>query len=140
LRKYALPGNRLLRAPPRAQRDVKDLRETEATGCPLTAALAAIGGKWSLILLYWLEIEPRRFNELRRLVPDISHKVLAETLKILEREDLVARAARPGRDAHVEYRLSTHGRSVVPLVHAVRAWGRRHLERRLASGPDRSGA
>ena len=45
--------------------------QTPATGCPLTAALRAIGGKWNLICLYWLELEPRRFNELQRLMPDI---------------------------------------------------------------------
>jgi len=49
--------------------------------CPLTAALNAIGGKWSLICLYWLDSGARRFNELRRLMPDISHKVLAATLR-----------------------------------------------------------
>ena len=61
------------------------------TGCPLTAALRAIGGKWNLICLYWLETESRRFNELRRLMPDISHKVLTETLReyVAARETLV---------------------------------------------------
>src|SRR6266704_1588776 len=47
------------------------------TNCPLTAALNAIGGKWSLICLYWRDCGTRRFNELRRLTPEISHKVLA---------------------------------------------------------------
>lgn len=114
-------------------RDARDLAETRVTGCPLTAALEAIGGKWSLICLYWLEIEPRRFNELRRLMPDISHKVLAETLRNLERETLICRTVRRASPAHVEYALSAHGRSVAPLIHAVRAWGRDHLARRQAT-------
>jgi DNA-binding HxlR family transcriptional regulator len=100
-----------------------------ATGCPLTAAIRALGGKWNLILLYWLEIEPRRFGELRRLMPDISHKVLTQTLRVLEREGLVARSPRPGKSACVEYALSSHGRTVAPIVQAVRAWGRSHLAR-----------
>ncbi len=54
------------------------------TKCPLTAALNAIGGKWSLICLYWLDSGTRRFNELRRLMPEISHKVLPATLHDLE--------------------------------------------------------
>jgi DNA-binding HxlR family transcriptional regulator len=61
------------------------------TKCPLTAALNAIGGKWSLICLYWLDSGKRRFNELRRLMPDISHKVLAATLRNLEHEGLICR-------------------------------------------------
>src|SRR5436189_604367 len=58
------------------------------TKCPLTAARNAIGGKWSLICLYWLDSATRRFNELRRLMPEISHKVLAATLRNLEHEGL----------------------------------------------------
>ena len=83
-----------------------------------------------MICLYWLDIEPRRFGELRRLMPEISHKVLTGTLRRLERENLVIREVRPGRPPGVEYRLSNHGRSVVPLVHAVRSWGRDHLAAR----------
>src|SRR5262249_47718684 len=63
------------------------------TKCPMTAALNAIGGKWSLICLYWLDSGTRRFNELRRLMPDIFHKVLASTLQGLEHEGLISRTA-----------------------------------------------
>ena len=103
--------------------------QTPATGCPLTAALRAIGGKWNLICLYWLELEPRRFNELQRLMPDISHKVLTETLRNLEEEQLISRTVHSQVPSHVEYRMSDYGQSVVPLIHAVRQWGRAHLER-----------
>ena len=65
------------------------------TECPLTAALNAIGGKWSLICLYWLDSGTRRFNELRRLMPVISHKVLAATLRNREREGLICRTVYP---------------------------------------------
>ena len=101
-----------------------------ATSCPLTAALNAIGGKWSLICLYWLESGARRFNELRRLMPDVSHKVLTETLRNLEREDLICRVVHStAAPAHVEYQISAHGETVKPLIHAVRLWGREHLAR-----------
>jgi len=98
------------------------------TKCPMTAALNAIGGKWSLICLYWLDSGTRRFNELRRLMPDISHKVLASTLQGLEREGLVCRTVFAEVPPRVEYRISAHGESVRPLIQAVRAWGREHLE------------
>jgi DNA-binding HxlR family transcriptional regulator len=52
------------------------LDSSQPAGCPLTAALNAIGGKWSMICLYWLDSGPYRFNELQRPMPDISHKVL----------------------------------------------------------------
>ena len=110
-------------------RDAEDRKETEATGCPLTAALGAIGGKWNLIVLYWLDLESRRFNELRRLMPDISHKVLTETLRGLEREGLITRVVYSEVPSHVEYRISAYGETVRPLIQAVRSWGRDHLTR-----------
>ncbi|CAN5746333.1 hypothetical protein BH18ACI4_BH18ACI4_05040 [soil metagenome] len=93
------------------------------TKCPLTAALNAIGGKWSLICLYWLDSGTPRFNELRRLTPEISHKVLAATLRSLEQEGLISRTVYPEVPARVEYRISGHGESVRPIIQAVRAWG-----------------
>lgn len=96
----------------------------------MTAALNAIGGKWNLICLFWLDGATRRFNELQRLMPDISHKVLAQTLRDLEREGLVTRIEHPEVPPRVEYRISPYGESVRPLIEAVRRWGRAHLERK----------
>jgi len=93
--------------------------------CPMRAAMGAIGGKWSLILLYWLET-PRRFNELQRLVPDISHKVLTEVLRTLEQESLITRTT---NGASVMYAISEHGRSARPLIDAIHDWGVAHLQR-----------
>lgn len=103
---------------------------TPMTNCPMTAALNAIGGKWSLICLYYLDSGTRRFNELRRLIPDVSHKVLTETLRGLEEERLIVRAVHSLAPSHVEYEISAHGASVLPLMHAIRAWGREHLDYR----------
>lgn len=70
---------------------VKQPGEPTTADCPMRAAMTAVGGKWSLILLYWLE-SPRRFNDLLRLVPDISHKVLTDVLRTLEEEGLITRS------------------------------------------------
>src|SRR5580658_7613525 len=101
------------------------------TKCPMTAALNAVGGKWSLICLYWLNSGTRRFNELRRLMPAISHKVLAATLRNLEHEGLIWRTVYAEVPPRVEYGISSHGETVRPIIGAVRAWGRQHLEWKL---------
>lgn len=111
-----------------ATKSVGSLQAPVPTKCPLTAALNAIGGKWSLICLYWLDSGTCRFNELRRLMPDISHKVLAATLRSLEHEGLISRTVYPEVPARVEYRISDHGESVRPIIQAVRAWGHEHLD------------
>lgn len=97
------------------------------TKCPLTAAITAIGGKWNMILLYWLDSGMRRFNELRRLMPEISHKVLAATLRDLEREGLITRKVYAEVPPRVEYRLSAHGETVRPIIEAMRGWGHVHI-------------
>jgi DNA-binding HxlR family transcriptional regulator len=98
------------------------------TGCPLTAALTAIGGKWKLIIVYYLAEEPRHFAGLRRLM-DVSQKVLAEQLRELMAEGLVERERTGDVPAPVVYSLTAYAQSVLPLLEAVRAWGREHLER-----------
>ena len=115
----------------------QDLAGSVGEPCPLTAALGVIGGRWSLIVLYWLCSGTRRFNELRRLMPAISAKVMAGTLRDLERAGLLERTVYPEVPPRVEYALSAHGRSVEPVVEAVRVWGHRQLDH-AASGAERA--
>ncbi len=106
-------------------------RPNPVDGCPLTAAQAAFGGKWKLILVYWLAEGPKHFAGLRRHIPGISQKVLTEQLRELIDDGIVARRARGSVPAPVYYELTLYGTSLVPIVDAVRAWGRGHLDRRL---------
>ena len=104
-------------------------RRNPVSGCPLTAALAAIGGKWKLIIIYWLAEEASHFAALRRKMDGISQKVLTQQLRELQADGLVRRRAAEGRAEPVVYSLTAYGRSLLPLVQRVRRWGRLHLER-----------
>lgn len=104
-------------------------RANPVGGCPLTAALAAIGGKWKMIIVYWLAESPKHFAALRKAMPGISQKVLTQQLRELENDGLVHREPKGAAPAPVEYSLTDYGRSVLPLVEEVRRWGRSHLER-----------
>ena len=113
-------------------------RRNPVGGCPLTAALAAVGGKWKLIIVYWLAASPRQFLELRRLMPRISQKVLTEQLRELMADGIVNQE-RTGRvPAPVVYSLTEYGRSVTPIAEAVRQWGRGHIERFSESAETRA--
>jgi DNA-binding HxlR family transcriptional regulator len=116
--KRALSGN-----------DQDRARPNPVEGCPLTAALAAIGGKWKLIIVYWLAESPKHFAALRKAMPSISQKVLTQQLRELMSDGIVNREPKGAVPAPVEYSLSEYGRSVLPLVEDVRVWGRAHLER-----------
>jgi DNA-binding HxlR family transcriptional regulator len=97
--------------------------------CPITAASAATGGKWKLLIVYWLADSPKHFSALRQRLPDISQKVLTEQLRELMADDIVRRD-RTGRvPAPVLYSLTAYGRALVPIVEALRLWGRGHIER-----------
>jgi len=104
-------------------------RTNPVSGCPLTAALAAIGGKWKMIIIYWLAEEPTHFAGLRRKMPSISQKVLTQQLRELRADAIVDRRPAERRSDPVVYSLTSYGRSLLPLVENVRVWGRAHLER-----------
>jgi DNA-binding HxlR family transcriptional regulator len=116
--KKALSGNHSPRA-----------RQNPVSGCPLTAALAAVGGKWKLIIVYWLAESPKHFAALRRVMPAISQKVLTQQLRELVADGIVERDPKGAVPAPVEYSLTDYGRSVLPLVEGIRVWGRTHIER-----------
>jgi DNA-binding HxlR family transcriptional regulator len=104
-------------------------RANPVAGCPLTAALAAIGGKWKMIIVYWLAESPKHFAALRKAMPGISQKVLTQQLRELMTDGIVNREPKGVVPAPVVYSLTEYGRSVLPLVEDVRVWGRAHLDR-----------
>ena len=108
-------------------------RPNPVSGCPLTAALAAIGGKWKLIIVHWLAESPRHFAALRQRMPGISPKVLTEQLRQLMSDGIVHREPKGVIPAPVEYSLTDYGRSLLPLVEDMRLWGRAHIERLMSA-------
>jgi len=104
-------------------------RSNPVNGCPLTAALAAIGGKWKLIIVYWLAESPRHFAALRQAIPGISQKVLTQQLRELVCDEIVQRQPKGVVPAPVEYSLTDYGRSLLPLVEHVQLWCRAHIGR-----------
>lgn len=98
--------------------------------CPLTTTLGVLGGKWKLIIIYWLAHGVHRFSDLQRRQPTITHKVLTESLRQLEEDGLVTRKVYAEVPPRVEYRLTGYGQTALPLVEHVRRWGSLHLQRR----------
>ena len=95
----------------------------------MEVALNVIGGKWKPLILKQMIETQRRYNELYRLVPGISHKVLIHQLRELEKDGIVERQVFPEIPPKVEYRLTEFGRTVIPVEEALCAWGRTYMER-----------
>jgi DNA-binding HxlR family transcriptional regulator len=98
-----------------------------AGGCPVREVLDRIGDKWSLLLLLTLNVTPRRFNALGRAVPDISRRMLTETLRSLERDGMVWRRVTPSKPPAVEYGLTDRGASLVDQMQPLVSWANRNL-------------
>lgn len=99
----------------------------DANRCPVRNVLDHLGSKWSTLLLIALAEKPMRFNALLRDVPDISKRMLTQTLRDLERDGLVARQVFPTKPPSVEYRLSASGESVLAPLTALVAWAEQHF-------------
>lgn len=91
-----------------------------ANTCPVRNVLDKIGDKWSMLIVMHLAAAPRRFNQLHRDIPDISQKMLTQTLRDLQRDGLVARQVFDTKPLSVEYRLTTLGHSLIaPFCHLI---------------------
>ena len=92
--------------------------------CALDVTMHVIGGKWKTIVLWYLRKGSKRFSELRKLIPDITEKMLSMQLKQLEKDGLVSRKVFAEVPPRVEYTLTAHGRTLLPLLEEIAKWGR----------------
>lgn len=92
-------------------------------GCSVTTTLGVIGGRWKPIILFQLLAGTKRFGELRRLVPGATERMLTLQLRELEADGIVARTVYPQVPPKVEYALTETGRTLEPVLLAMRDWG-----------------
>ncbi|AVM58721.1 transcriptional regulator [Bacteroides heparinolyticus] len=97
--------------------------------CPIRNIVARFGNKWALLVILILsENENLRFNQLGKMIPDISSKVLANTLQNLEVDNLVKRTVFPEVPIRVEYTLTNTGRSLVPIIQSLTDWALQNMQ------------
>ena len=100
------------------------------TDTPFGYTLSMIGGKWRLVILYWLvEYDTIRFNELQRKIGTITYKTLSTELKEMEADGLIIRREYPQIPPKVEYSLSEKGRSLLPIMEIMCKWGTENSEK-----------
>ena len=97
--------------------------------CPIRNVVARFSGKWAMLVLCVLsENDSTRFNAIARAIPDISPKVLTETLKNLEKDTLVRRELFAEVPPRVEYSLTDLGRSLLPHIESLLKWAMDNFE------------
>lgn len=101
--------------------------QTPAGGATLLRTLfSLLGEKWTLVVLHSLHTERRRFSELKREIPSVSQRMLAQTLRELERAHFVNRVVLSTTPPRVEYVLTDLGRGLFPHLRAIREWAELH--------------
>lgn len=95
-------------------------------GCPVELSLSVIGGKWAALVLWHLRQGTRRYSELRRSMPGITHKMLAQRLRELEADGLISRKVYPVVPPKTEYTLTEEGERMLPVLQAMQQWGVRY--------------
>jgi DNA-binding HxlR family transcriptional regulator len=114
--------------------------KTTVSDCPIEDAMRVLSGRWPTLLLYYLKEGTKRFSDLRRDNPTVSHRILSLELRKLAAAGIVRRTAYEGYPLRVEYVLTPFGLELVPLMDAIGAWWRRGQSAAAAneSSPRRS--
>jgi DNA-binding HxlR family transcriptional regulator len=92
--------------------------------CEVATTLEVIGGRWKAVILFHLMDDTQRFGELRRKLSGVTQRMLTLQLRELERDGVVKRTVYPQVPPKVEYSLTEFGRSLIPVLIAMRDWGR----------------
>lgn len=110
--------------------------------CPIRNVLARICDKWSMLIIFMLEqhqSSPVRFNALRKMIPDISQKMLTSTLRTLEEDGLVCRQVYAEVPPRVEYSLTARGHSLIPIVDNLVDWAANNMSAILNDRQQKAG-
>jgi DNA-binding HxlR family transcriptional regulator len=94
--------------------------------CPVEAALDFIGGKWKVAVIFQLMEGTKRFNQLQRLIPNITRRMLTLQLRELEADGLISRKVYQEVPPKVEYSLTELGLTLQPIIISLKTWGEVH--------------
>jgi DNA-binding HxlR family transcriptional regulator len=101
--------------------------------CPVLIVQNIIAGKWKLPILWQLSQGTKRFNQLQKLLPEISQGILTQQLRELEQDELIHREIYKEIPPKVEYSLTELGESFMPVLSIICDWGKNYLNLRLKS-------
>lgn len=98
--------------------------------CPIEYTLGTVGGKWKLLILYFLMTDKvKRYGELKRSVTGITHKMLSAQLKELENDGLILRNEYQQTPPKVEYSLTNKGVTLLPILGMMYEWGKENMSK-----------
>ncbi|GHE45868.1 winged helix-turn-helix transcriptional regulator [Sphingobacterium griseoflavum] len=112
---------------------MQDIENVEIS-CPSDAFLKIIKGKCKSTIIVMIKKGRNRFSEMKKTLPTISERMIAKQLNELESDDIITRKVIEAMPLRVEYYLTDYGESIYPIVHDMRKWGYKHLEKLKTAG------
>ena len=103
------------------------MKNTAKYTCPVDAAIRMVGGKYKVLILYHLISGKLRFNELQKLVPHATPKMLTQQLRELEADGLITRTVYPVVPPKTEYNMTDFGKTLMPVLESLCAWGKEYI-------------
>lgn len=104
--------------------------------CGVTHFVNKVGGKWKVVIIYCVHIGFNRFSTIQRAIPHISKQMLINQLRELEEDNVLERTVFPEIPPRVEYNISKYGKSLLPMIKVVEAWGLKDMKAEKASCPE----
>jgi len=102
---------------------VAKLNKEKSKACPIAGSINIFGGKWKPEILYYINLVPRRFNELRRLIPEVTQRMLTQQLRELQRDGIINRKQFMEIPPKVVYSMTDLGNSLIPIFNQLEKWG-----------------
>lgn len=103
------------------------MKNVNEYACPVDATISLIGGKYKILILYHLIDGCLRFNELQKLIPKATPKMLTQQLRELEADNLIYRTVYPVVPPKTEYSLTELGTTLIPCLETLCEWGKTHI-------------
>ncbi|WP_078543346.1 winged helix-turn-helix transcriptional regulator [Litchfieldia alkalitelluris] len=111
------------------RKEIRDKIQNGDFNCEKELTLSVISGKWKVVIIWHLgQKDSYRFNELQKLFPKITHKILSNQLKELIEDGIIHREAYPVVPPKVEYSLTPLGKSLLPIIDMMYEWGKVRME------------
>lgn len=105
----------------------KNIDKTKS--CPIAGSINIFGGKWKPEAIYFINRGPKRFNELRRLIPDVSQRMLTQQLRELERDGIINRKQYLEIPPKVVYSMTELGKTLIPIFNELEKWTAKNIEK-----------
>ncbi len=103
--------------------------KAEIKACPIASSINIFGGKWKPEILYFINLSPRRFNELKRLIPAVTQRMLTQQLRELERDGVINRKQYLEIPPRVVYSMTDLGNTLIPIFKQLEKWTQKNIKK-----------